>query len=266
MQFYRHGNRLWWVLTLTVLASSVAGAQNLRLKLDGSGDYAQLPNAAFENLENATFEAWIRWDDFAYFSQPFGIGREWDVVTVNNTLFRGDLTYFIYSGGKPNAHMIRIPGILQRGQWLHVATVSGPGGMQLYVNGIKLGEDSYIGSFARIAREDAEATLGKHHWKANSYFAGEIDEVRLWEGARSAEQIAANMFRDLSDREEGLVAVWDFDSGDVRDGSPNGHDGALRGDADSPRDSGRDHYRRRQTTGRDFLSIPEDAILWTAAA
>ena len=39
--------------------------------------------------------------------------------------------------------------------------------------------------------------------------------------ARTGEQIQRDMFAPLTGREEGLVALWDFEAGDARDRSTN---------------------------------------------
>src|SRR4029077_18000384 len=43
------------------------------------------------------------------------------------------------------------------------------------------------------------------------YFVGLIDEVRVWNIARSAAQIAATMRQRLAGNETGLVGYWRFD-------------------------------------------------------
>src|SRR5215475_13959826 len=39
-------------------------ATNYVLELDGTGGYVELPPNIFNDLEEATVEAWVRWDDF----------------------------------------------------------------------------------------------------------------------------------------------------------------------------------------------------------
>lgn len=100
-------------------------AQNRVLQLDGQGDYVQLPSNIFNNLDEATIEGWVKWEQFRYFSQPFGFGNgeKWRVMAVNNRSYLSDLQYFIYIQMK--LYCIKVPGILQLGQWYHIAAVSG---------------------------------------------------------------------------------------------------------------------------------------------
>jgi hypothetical protein len=61
-------------------------------------------------------------------------------------------------------------------------------------------------------------------------FAGEMDEVRVWNTARSEAEIQANRDRRLAGDEPGLVAYWNFDEGEgqvVSDVTTNRNHGRL---------------------------------------
>jgi hypothetical protein len=65
---------------------------------------------------------------------------------------------------------------------------------------------------------------------SGAYFNGEFDEIRIWNVARSAEEISSNMNRRLTGTEPGLVAYWNFDEGSsslANDSSGNGNAGTL---------------------------------------
>ena len=71
----------------------------------------------------------------------------------------------------------------------------------------------------------------------NNYFGGEMDEVRIWEGARSQAEIMTYMNCELSGTESNLVAYYNLNQGvaggnnagedTAIDQSSNGNDGAL---------------------------------------
>ncbi|HIC17138.1 TPA: hypothetical protein EYO77_03410 [Candidatus Poribacteria bacterium] len=65
------------------------------------------------------------------------------------------------------------------------------------------------------------------------FFNGLIDEVRLWNFARTEAEIQSIMNSILTGKEEGLVGYWNFDDGTTKDLSPYGNDGSLRGDAET---------------------------------
>jgi hypothetical protein len=60
-----------------------------------------------------------------------------------------------------------------------------------------------------------------------------MDEVRVWNTARTVEQIRENLLQRLTGSEPGLVALWNFDdpANPGRDASPNHRDAKLVGNA-----------------------------------
>jgi hypothetical protein len=75
-----------------------------------------------------------------------------------------------------------------------------------------------------IGKGDPDYSMGE-------YFHGDIDEIRIWNVARTPEQLRAAMNERLSGKEPGLVAYWPFDDGTPRDLTGNGNNGAIDGSA-----------------------------------
>ena len=203
---------------------------NRVLHLDSRDSYVQLPGGIFDSLEAATVEAWVRWDDWNYFSQwfSFGADEQWRAMGVNHFERFTTLQFFIYPDMSPR--VLRAETNLALGQWCHMAAVSGPGGMRFYLNGVLLGHNGYEGSFAALGG-GTHLYLGKSNWAANYFFRGRLDEVRVWSEARSQAQIRAAMGQRLRGDEPGLVGLWNFDGAAAADESPSGHHGHLQGDA-----------------------------------
>ena len=218
------------VCFLVALVAGAGHAQNRVLQLDGEGDYVQLPGNAFNDLHEATVESWIKWEEFGYFSQPwgFGSGQTWNVMCLTNWYYSNSLQFFIYE--KERLHRILALNVLGRSQWCHIAAVSGPAGMRLYLNGLLIGQHEYQGSFSAILPGEGNY-IGKSHWPANKDFDGQLDEIRLWDVARTAEEINASIFARLTGGEAHLVGLWTFDSGNAADATGHGYDGVLGGDA-----------------------------------
>ena len=228
--------RLCFCALLLLGALRPAHAQNQVLELDGHGAYVQLPGHIFDHLEEATVEAWVKWDDWAPYSQWFAFGTDdqWRAMGVNHFNGTPNLQFFIYTGPGPIRggwlHLVPVAVDLPLGQWCHMAAVSGLRGMHFYLNGVLVGQNGFAGSFAAFGG-GANNYLGRSNWKENAYFRGQLDEVRVWSVARTQDQIRAGLGQELRGDEAGLVGLWNFDSGDARDGSPQGHDGQLLGGA-----------------------------------
>jgi hypothetical protein len=111
-------------------------------------------------------------------------------------------------------------------RWTHVAAVWDGSTMRIYVDGIEepdavpySGVISYPGSY--------ETWLGSSRTPGNS-FRGEIEEMRIWSVARSAEQLqqgATCAFHD-GPPPASLVGWWRFEGG-AQDGSSYGNHGTA---------------------------------------
>ena len=211
---------------------------NRVLELDGTGGYVELPPNVFNDLDEATVEAWVRWDDFS------GTGKRlfnYGDALRDMSLFSGyDSTTLRFvvadpSGKREDLHLVLAEGFLRPQQWCHVAGVSGKGGMKLYLDGALVGTNAYTGSFSAFTngtRNYLGQTVTTNDPPAN--FKGALDEVRVWRVARTAEQIQQTMLQRLTGREEGLAALWNFDDvadGVVKDSGPGAHHGKLIGSA-----------------------------------
>ena len=117
------------------------------------------------------------------------------------------------------------------GTWMHVAATYNYSTkeMKLYVNGIQEGGTlvgpTSIGTTAQPLLIGSE--LPTDFTKA---FQGMIDEVRVWNVARSDADIKANMTNKLVGNEAGLVGYWRFDetSGtSMNDETSNNNDGTM---------------------------------------
>jgi len=207
-----------------------ANAQNYVLQLDGSGDYVKLPGKFFNNVEQATIEAWVKWDEFRYFSQPFRFGSQEDrgqVIGINNPKNHSNLQLFLNQNSK--LYLIKVNHILRLKYWYHIAAVFAKKEFRLYLNGVLVGRHDFDGLVANIGNEINY--FGKSTHPANDDFKGEIDEIRFWKVARTGEQIQASMYCKLKGNEEGLIGLWNFDSCDACDLTTNSYDGILIDDA-----------------------------------
>jgi len=234
------GPRVWFWLVLLLLSLAVASGQvatppNRVLELDGTNSYVELPPNIFNDLTEATVEAWVRWDDFSgSWKRVFNYGephRDMSILTMGDS---PRLSFVVAgpSGTGTDLHWIFVAAPLNPRQWYHVAGVSGPDGIKLYLNGTLVGNNVYTGSFSAFTngtRNYLGQTVSTNDTSAN--FKGAMDEVRVWRVARTEEQIRQTMFQRLSGREEGLAGLWNFDDGKADDATPAGHHGKLVGQA-----------------------------------
>ena len=111
---------------------------------------------------------------------------------------------------------------LRTDHWEHLATTYNGSEMTLYLNG-KLTDT--LGEYGNVL-DVSFVILGL----VDHSFHGVIDEVRIWNVARTEAKIQADMNRSLRGDEPGLVGYWRLDEGTgqaILDSSSHGNDGRL---------------------------------------
>ena len=95
------------------------------------------------------------------------------------------------STGRLNLYNGTSGGEIKLNEWAHVAAVVDGGGSVIYVNGVE------VASQARTPTAKGE-DLGIGHNNHDTPWIGNIDEVRVWNVARTQEEIQASMNSELS--------------------------------------------------------------------
>jgi len=195
--------------------------------LDGVDDFVQVadaPNLSFGTgtTDSAfTIEMRIRADNVNAKRQLIGkwgegTNQEYRVYFAAGTL-RVDLRDQS-SGGLASVFTSLLNLSTLLGSWHHVAvTYDGRGGataadgIAIYVDGALQGVFR-INDAAYVAMENGTAPLeiGREGPSWNMYDGG-LDDVRMWNVARSASAIQAAMNAELLGTEPGLVGYWRFD-------------------------------------------------------
>ncbi len=96
------------------------------------------------------------------------------------------------------------------GEWMHVAYSVGLSSYTIYINGLKAGTGSGMGNEALLTKTSHPISIGREG-RHGQEFDGDLEEVRIWHFARTAEEIAANFHRRARGDEPNLVACWHLD-------------------------------------------------------
>lgn len=117
--------------------------------------------------------------------------------------------------------------------WYHIAVVWISGEYPtVYLNGSQLTQISQTGTVATIFDSTAPLVFGNSDYAAGRQLDGNIGDIRLWNVARTASQIANNRGIELFGTEEGLVSYWKCDDatgGVATDSTSNSNNGTITG-------------------------------------
>jgi proline iminopeptidase len=205
---------------------------NRVLSLDGQTGFVRVPDSpSLHTFTNAiTMEAWFKAASF-----PPQEGNISSLLRKNVTAGGENfLLRFRTIEGEPwveaspgyDLGVARASHPFATGKWYHVAGVYDGAAVTIYVNGVKIGAESISGPMS-IDNSDLFIGKGDPEFSSGEYFHGVLDEIRLWNVARSPQEIRAALTTPLTGKEPGLVAHWDFDSGTARDRTGHGNDGVL---------------------------------------
>jgi len=230
------------VATNTVLGRGVGADQTIvppvpdtaltGLHFDGTNDYVAIPRSISNDF---TIEFWFRSTQVACTNLNWwqGMGLVDAEVAGNSTDFgtslgNGQVLFGIGAGGTSFGDRTIASGFVADGNWHHVAAerVRSNGVFSLYIDGAFVASSnnhslSLVGS-PRI-------TIGMLQSGVN-FFNGDIDEVRLWNTARSSNEIQTCMRVRLQGNEPGLAAYYRLDEGNggfAYDSSAHGNTGTL---------------------------------------
>jgi Concanavalin A-like lectin/glucanases superfamily len=210
-------------------ASADAGAGLAHL-FDGTNDFVRITRQVQDDF---TLEAWINTTTSRNGSNFYdGLGLLYaDVSGAANDFGTSILNGKFAFGGVSTT--VQSTTTVTSGTWVHVAAVrvKATGKMSVLVNGAA--EANVTGSTASLNAPPSIDFGG--NTIDNRYFKGMIDEVRIWNVARTAADIQATMRVRLVGNEPGLVGYYRFDEGSgvtAVDSSPSGNAGSLgNGDA-----------------------------------
>ncbi|MHC4609287.1 MAG: LamG domain-containing protein, partial [Planctomycetota bacterium] len=145
-------------------------------------------------------------------------------------------------------------------EWHHFAGVySAPGDFaRLYVDGDAVAE---VPGFGPLEFSASDLTIGRH--LSGEAYHGQIDEVRIWNVARTGCEIRRHMHRPLNGTEPGLVGYWRFDEADGQyayDSSPYANHGVLGNNDDTGGDAADPQWL---ISSADLDDPPYDPPYWT---
>lgn len=183
-------------------------SQNNALHFDGVDDYVVCGSI---NPSSFTFEAWVN---------PGIVNKDQAILsTLKNEIPVSGMELHIASNGKPVLTVLNGLSWLDvfastpipANSWVHLAATFDGTNCKIYINGV----DVTTGSSTAVCTAVPNTLNIGRRMSNGLFFQGSIDEVRVWNIARSATEIASNMNTSIANpaTTSGLIAYYPFNQG-----------------------------------------------------
>lgn len=233
------------LICICKLQTAFAQSQNNALRLDGIDDYVNLNSliAPLSGTTDFTIEFWVKNDftkntvqprvNFIAINPAAPAENKFAIIMGEpGTAQSGRLSIYEAFG---STKYLTSPGLVGDQQCHHVAYVRRGLVGEGFLDGVSFGT---IPVGAVLASDD-RVSIGQD-WDnllPSDFYNGDFDDLRIWNVARTAAEINANMNAKFTGTEPGLLAFYPFNQGtgdgdntglvSLRDQSPNHFDGVL---------------------------------------
>lgn len=204
------------------------GVQGYSLDFDGTDDFVSATNVI--TAYPFTLECWVRLD-VTYVSQR--------TLAISNTT-AGNIRFGVAFSGTTRKFGILAQNTTEEfdvgsttileNVWYHIAAVfTSATSRTLYVNAAS--EVTATASVTFNNSANNSVNMGRH-FTTGAFLNGKLSDVRIWNTARTAQEIADNYQKRLIGNESGLVGYWKLDKGSgttVEDSTSNANTGTITG-------------------------------------
>jgi hypothetical protein len=198
--------------TMSLTTIALLFAPGNTLSFDGVNDFAETPVVGSGNIvtNNYTVEAWLL-PKHATNTMCFLSTRENQEYTFDIKLTGGNQIIVDCGNGISSfgagSHYFNYNYSINK--WMHVAAVVNPTTVSLYVNGVLVGAEP-IGPITPVLFT-IQSTIKIGAVQGIQHFNGNIDEVRIWNTARTQSQIQTSLYDTVATNSIGLYAYFRFD-------------------------------------------------------
>ena len=190
--------------TISGATRAAAGRFGGALGFDGTNDWVTVPDQASLDLTTGmTLEAWVN---------PAALGGAWRTALLKEN--GGTLAYALYAhdGARgPAGHVnpgadtgVGAASALPVNAWSHVAVTYDATTMRVYVNGAQVATRAVSGA---LQNGSGPLRIGGNAVWGGEFFSGSLDEVRVYNRALTAAEVAADVTRPVGPGEPPRLGV-----------------------------------------------------------
>lgn len=207
--------------------------------------YVRVANDPAFALQEFTLEAWVQRVGLGYGGTTDALGAailakpiegqsgsylgSWHLNWTNG----GALIFTVVHTAASSGVFLTTPVVSTPLARHHVAATFDGDTLRAFVDGVQAAQASW--NLGSVYYGSDDVLIGAQNFGSGFLrrFDGFIDDVRIWDHARTASEVAARMNCRPAGDEPGLVANWTFDASDLSDATGHGHAGVLGGLAGS---------------------------------
>jgi beta-xylosidase len=160
----------------------------------GNSPYVTIPNGVLRQASAATVSTWVKWTASTTVNQwIYGLGPDSTKYLFSGPRNGGNVLYSAITTGSWSAES-KLPGTapLPGGSWQHLAVTVDGSTAAMYLNGVKVASATGV-TVKPADLYDPSKTysgyVGRSLYAADPYFAGEVDDFRIYNTALSAAEI-----------------------------------------------------------------------------
>jgi hypothetical protein len=191
------------------------------LVFDGANDYVIIPDSEEVDFdtEDFTVSAWIK-------TRQFPSGNYWPIILSKESglstartgynMFllpsppyaSGQVIFQIWSNGAATGALSNRP--INDGRWHHVVGIKTSNQVELYVDGKSESKSAH--NLGTVSNSEP-LHIGSFSAPLNWFYQGLVDDVRIWNEARSEHEVLEEYFNRLTGGEPNLAGHWRFNDG-----------------------------------------------------
>ncbi len=176
------------------------------LEFDGSDDHVSIPSDTSLDNPQFTAEFWVKMDEPGNWEAIIDKGRDNDSDWYFLTGSTGQTEGVIFGIGNGSGRR-EISYSWNDSLWHHVAGTYDGSIMTLIIDGESKGSSTY--SMNNTTNNICFGSRRNQSW----HFEGKLDEIVIWNNARTEQEIRENMYLSFTGAETGLVSLWQLNEG-----------------------------------------------------
>ncbi|MCF8368502.1 MAG: LamG domain-containing protein, partial [Bacteroidales bacterium] len=222
------------LVLISIILFEFGISQNNSLEFDGVDDRIAI-NKSLNGSSAVTIEAWV---------YPHSFNPQSPDNYISNVAGHDDAGALLRIGDEDGSNMVddnraqftinTANGVdkcnstteMSINTWYHVAGTYDGSNLKIYVNGILEDTEPHSGTISTASSLiNIGGPLG-----TSRYFDGLVDEVRIWNIARTEDQLRTSIYLELQGNESGLIAYYNFNESSgltAFDGTTNAYNGTL---------------------------------------